>query len=79
MDKKFHSGNRRRLSEHMIDNEVMLFFSGESVRKSADEDFPFFSIVLKDEFHNHQSSLCRCLDTFLASLLEQQLRETLPL
>jgi len=43
MDKKFHSGNRRRLSEHMIDNEVMLFFSGESVRKSADEDFPFFT------------------------------------
>jgi Xaa-Pro aminopeptidase len=27
----------------MADNEAMLFFSGEGVRKSADEDFPFFT------------------------------------
>ena len=27
----------------MADNEAMLFFSGESVRKTADEDFPFFT------------------------------------
>jgi len=27
----------------MTDGEAMLFFSGESVRKSADEDFPFFT------------------------------------
>ena len=43
MDKRFHSENRRRLAAHMADNEAMLFFSGESVRKSADEDFPFFT------------------------------------
>jgi Xaa-Pro aminopeptidase len=27
----------------MADNDVMLFFSGEPVRKTADEDFPFFT------------------------------------
>jgi len=27
----------------MTDGEAMLFFSGENVRKSADEDFPFFT------------------------------------
>ena len=27
----------------MTDGDAMLFFSGESVRKSADEDFPFFT------------------------------------
>jgi Xaa-Pro aminopeptidase len=43
MDNKFHSENRRRLAAHMADNDAMLFFSGEGVRKSADEDFPFFA------------------------------------
>ena len=43
MDKKFHVENRRRLSAQMTGNDAMLFFSGESVRKSADEDFPFFT------------------------------------
>lgn len=43
MDNKFHSENRRRLAANMADNDAMLFFSGESVRKSADEDFPFFA------------------------------------
>ena len=43
MDKTFHSENRRRVASHMTDGEAMLFFSGESVRKSADEDFPFFT------------------------------------
>ncbi|MBI5297424.1 MAG: aminopeptidase P N-terminal domain-containing protein [Chloroflexi bacterium] len=43
MDKGFYSGNRQRLAAHMTDGDVMLFFSGESVRKSADEDFPFFT------------------------------------
>src|SRR5512139_2973728 len=43
MDKSFHSENRRRLAEHMANNDAMLFFSGESVRKTADENFPFFT------------------------------------
>lgn len=43
MDNKFHSENRRKLAATMADNDAMLFFSGESVRKSADEDFPFFA------------------------------------
>jgi len=43
MDKNFYSENRRRVASHMTDGEAMLFFSGESVRKSADEDFPFFT------------------------------------
>ena len=43
MEKRFYSENRRRLTAHMSDGEAMLFFSGESVRKTADEDFPFFA------------------------------------
>jgi Xaa-Pro aminopeptidase len=43
MEKRFFSENRRRLATHMADGDSMLFFSGESVRKSADEDFPFFT------------------------------------
>ena len=43
MDKKFYSENRRRLAAHLTDKDAMLFFSGESVRKSADENFPFFT------------------------------------
>jgi Xaa-Pro aminopeptidase len=43
MDKKFYSENRRRVTAHMTGNEAMLFFSGEGVRKSADENFPFFT------------------------------------
>ena len=43
MDKKFHGENRRKVAAHMAGNEAMLFFSGEPVRKTADEEFPFFA------------------------------------
>jgi Xaa-Pro aminopeptidase len=42
MDKRFYGENRQRVAAHMTGNDAMLFFSGESVRKTADEDFPFF-------------------------------------
>jgi len=43
MNKKFYGENRQRIAAHMSGNDAMLFFSGESVRKSADENFPFFA------------------------------------
>jgi Xaa-Pro aminopeptidase len=43
MHKRFYSENRRRVAAHMTENDTMLFFSGEPVRKTADEDFPFFT------------------------------------
>ncbi len=43
MDKRFYGENRRRVATHMTGNDAMLFFSGESVRKTADENFPFFA------------------------------------
>jgi len=43
MDKRFYGENRRRVAAQMTGNDAMLFFSGESVRKSADENFPFFT------------------------------------
>jgi Xaa-Pro aminopeptidase len=43
MDRAFYGENRRRLAAHMSENDAMLFFSGEPVRKSADENFPFFA------------------------------------
>lgn len=43
MNSRFYDENRRRVTAHMADKEAMLFFSGESIRKTADEDFPFFT------------------------------------
>lgn len=43
MDKRFYGENRQRIAEHMTEGDVMLFFSGESVRKTADENYPFFT------------------------------------
>ena len=43
MDKQFFVENRRRVAGNMMDKDIMLFFSGESVRKTADEDYPFFT------------------------------------
>jgi Xaa-Pro aminopeptidase len=43
MDKRLCNENRRRIAAHMAVGDVMLFFSGESVRKTADENYPFFT------------------------------------
>lgn len=43
MDKRFYGENRRRVAAHTTGNDAMLFFSGEPVRKTADENFPFFT------------------------------------
>ena len=43
MDKAFHSNNRQRLSEQVMDGDALLLFSGEPVRKTGDEDYPFFA------------------------------------
>jgi len=43
MDKDFHIENRRKLAANLEDGDLMLFFSGESVRKTADENYPFFT------------------------------------
>lgn len=43
MDKLHYFRNRQKLGAHMMDKDVMLFFSGEPVRKTADEDYPFFT------------------------------------
>ncbi len=43
MDKQFYIGNRRKLAAHMAENDAMLFFSGEPVRKTADENYQFFA------------------------------------
>jgi Xaa-Pro aminopeptidase len=43
MDKDFYMENRRKLAENLAEGDLMLFFSGESVRKTADENYPFFT------------------------------------
>jgi len=43
MNQEFYSENRRKVAAQMAENDAMLFFSGESVRKSADEHYPFFA------------------------------------
>ncbi|OGO36218.1 MAG: hypothetical protein A2W35_10125 [Chloroflexi bacterium RBG_16_57_11] len=43
MDKTFYIHNRRSIAAYMATGDIMLFFSGESVRKTADENYPFFT------------------------------------
>ena len=43
MDKTFYINNRRNIAAQLALGDVMLFFSGENVRKTADEDYPFFT------------------------------------
>lgn len=43
MENSFFENNRKIIASNLADGDVMLFFSGESLRKSADESFPFFT------------------------------------
>jgi Xaa-Pro aminopeptidase len=43
MNKDFYIENRRKLAVNLEDGDLMLFFSGESVRKTADENYSFFT------------------------------------
>lgn len=43
MEASFYSGNRRVFMEHMKDGELAIFLSGEIIRKSADDDHPFYA------------------------------------
>ena len=43
MDKTFYMNNRRSIASRIAANDLMLFFSGENVRKTADENYPFFT------------------------------------
>ena len=43
MEASFYSGNRRVFMEHMKEGELAVFLSGEIIRKSADDDHPFYA------------------------------------
>lgn len=43
MDKTFTMNNRRSIAAQMAAGDLMVFFSGEGVRKTADENYPFFT------------------------------------
>ena len=43
MDKSFHQGNRERLYAAMKPASVLVMFSGEEIRKTNDEYWPFFT------------------------------------
>lgn len=43
MDKSFHTENRQKITAKLAAGDIMLFFSGENVRKTADENYPFFT------------------------------------
>lgn len=43
MDKRLCIENRRKIAAQMAVGDAMLFFSGESIRKTADENYPFFT------------------------------------
>ncbi len=43
MDKNIYGENRQKLAVHLSEGDTLLLFSGESVRKTADENYPFFA------------------------------------
>ena len=43
MDKAFHTGNRQRLYAAMKPASILVMFSGEDIRKTNDEYWPFFT------------------------------------
>lgn len=43
MDKSFHTGNRQRLYAAMKPTSLLVMFSGEDIRKTNDEYWPFFT------------------------------------
>ena len=43
MNSSFHSGNRRRLYADMKPYSLLVMFSGEEIRKTNDEYYPFFA------------------------------------
>lgn len=43
MNREFHSGNRKRLYKEMKNNSLLVLFSGEDIKKTSDECYPFFT------------------------------------
>lgn len=43
MNASFHTGNRKRLYETMKPASLLVMFSGEDVRKTNDEYYPFYT------------------------------------
>ncbi len=43
MNSSFHAENRRSLYGNLKSDSISIFFSGSPIRKSADEDYPFFT------------------------------------
>ncbi len=43
MDRAFFKGNRNRLYDRLTPNSLMVVFSGEEIRKTNDEYYPFFA------------------------------------
>ena len=46
MNASFHTGNRKRLYEAMKPASLLVMFSGEDVRKTNDEYYPFYTCLL---------------------------------
>ena len=43
MDRSFYSGNREKLAQRLKPGTLAVFFSGEEIRKTNDEYYPFFA------------------------------------
>ena len=43
MNSKFHEGNRRRLADMLAPGTIAVIYSGEEIRKTNDEYYPFFA------------------------------------
>ena len=39
----FYAENRKSFLEHLEQGELAVFLSGEALRKSADDDYPFYA------------------------------------
>lgn len=65
MHKSFHQENRTSLYQNLIPNSMLLLFSGQALRKTGDEDYPFFadrSFVYYTGIEQADSVLCAIRD-----------------
>lgn len=43
MERSFYKGNREKLYDSLMDGTAALLFAGKALRKTADEDYPFYA------------------------------------
>ena len=72
MDKSFFLGNRQKLYSTLDNGTAVVLFSGEEIRKSADDNFPFYA----NRNFVYLTGLDRAQFVLLAEKIQDEVKET---